>query len=305
MKRILTTILIILTYSWVFSQQIPLSEGYFLDKYSLSPSYAGNFNNKYLFFGYRSDWTGVDGGPSTFRLSYNDILMQNAGYGAKIIFDKAGIFNQLYMMGSYSYNLEVYEDHHVLFGLSAGFYHNTLNLLKYYSDPDYNLDPSLTQQDVKSKLKFMSDISLVYVYKDLNAGILFSNISFGDASYKEVDLKYNPLSNFQVHATYHYSISEAWDIDPLIILRGGKYIKSQFELATRVSWQKKLMGSLVYRDPGVLGFGFGANISKGLMLAYNFNFATNVALGAFNNHEIILGFNIFESLPAKDNPMVE
>jgi hypothetical protein len=59
---------------------------------------------------------------------------------------------------------------------------------------------------------------------------------------------------------------------------------------------KKFWGSLVFRDPGVLGFGLGANIGKGLKLSYNFNLATNVTLGAFNNQEVSIGFNLFEYL---------
>jgi len=183
-----------------------------------------------------------------------------------------------------------------MFGLSAGFYKNRLNLLDYYNDPKYTIDPSLINQDVKSKLKFMSDFSAVWTWNGVEAGFMFSNITLGDASYKEVNLKYNPLANFQFHATYRYCINEDWDVAPLVIVRGGKYIKSQFELASQVMYLKKFWGSLVFRDPGVLGFGIGANIDKGLKIGYNFNFATNVVLGAFNNHEISIGVNIFEYL---------
>jgi len=269
-----------------------------MDKYSLSPSYAGSFNPKYLVMGYRSDWTGIDGGPKTVRISYNDVFsfMENAGYGGKIVYDKAGIFSQLFIMGSYSYNLKVNEDHRVLFGLSAGIYKNRLNLLDYYNDPKYTIDPSLVSQDVKSRLKFMSDFSALWSWKGVEAGFMFSNISFGDASYKEVDIKYNPLANFQFHGTYLYTINEEWDVTPLAIVRAGKFIKSQFELAAQVMYVKRVWGSVVYRDPGVLGLGIGANIDKGLKVAYNFNFATNVVMGAFNNHEISIGVNISEYL---------
>ncbi|MCX6254981.1 MAG: PorP/SprF family type IX secretion system membrane protein [Bacteroidia bacterium] len=300
MKNLIIILTGILINTAVYGQQIPLSENYFTDKYSLAPSYAGNFNARYLFMGYRSDWSGIDGGPKTFRISYNDNFMPIGGYGAKIIYDKAGIFTQLYIMGSYSYNLQVNTDHHIMFGLSAGFYKNRLNLLDYYNDPKYTIDPSLINQDVKSKLKFMSDVSVVWTWQGIEAGFMFSNISIGDAGYKEVDLKYNPMANFQFHATYLYNIAENWDVSPLVIIRGGKYIKSQFELASQVMYLKKLWGSLVFRDPGVFGFGFGANIDKGLKIAYNFNFATNVALGVFNNHEISVGFNIFEYLRKKE-----
>jgi len=239
MKKLLIIITVILTAATLRAQQIPLSENYFMDKYSLAPSYAGNYNPKYLVTGYRSDWSGIDGGPKTLRISYNDSFMEKNGYGGKIIYDKAGIFSQLYILGSYSYNLQVNKDHHIMFGLSAGFYKNRLNLLDYYNDPDYTLDPSLINQDVKSKLKFMSDVSAVWKWQALEAGFMFSNISFGDASYKEVDLKYNPLANYRFHATYLYNIAEDWDVAPLIIIRGGKYIKSQFELASQVMYLKR------------------------------------------------------------------
>ena len=296
MKKLLLLLTIILTVTITFAQQVPLSENYFMDKYSLAPSYAGNFNPKYFISGYRSDWTGIKGGPKTLRLTYNDVFpfMKNAGYGGKIIYDKAGIFSQLYILGSYSYNLKINGNHNILFGLSAGFYKNRINLSDYYNDPTYVLDPSLINQDVKSDVKFMSDFSTLWVWNGVEAGLMFSNISFGDASYKEVALKYSPLTNFQFHATYHYNLNEEWSVSPLAIVRGGKFIRSQFELASQIMYMNKVWGSLVYRDPGILGFGLGANISRGLKFAYNFNLATNVVTGAFNNHEISIGVNISE-----------
>ncbi len=296
MKKLYFISILLLTVKAVYSQQSPLSENYYMDKYSLAPSYAGNYNPKYLVMGYRSDWSGIDGGPKTLRISYNDVFpfMKNAGYGGKLVYDKSGIFNQLYILGSYSYNLKVNEDNHLMFGLSMGFYKNTINLLDFYNDPKYTIDPSLVSMDIRSRLKFMSDVSAIWKWKNAEAGLLFSNISFGNTSYKEVDLTYNPLYNFQFHGTYLYEINDRWDISPLLIVRGGKYIKSQAEFATQIMYMKKIRGSLMLRDPGILGFGIGANIGKGLKIAYNFNFATNVELGAFNNHEISIGVNVFE-----------
>jgi type IX secretion system PorP/SprF family membrane protein len=299
MKKLIFILSTLLTGATLSAQQIPLSENYFIDKYSFAPSYAGNFNTKFLFLGYRSDWTGIDGGPKTFRLSFNDAFMNNAGLGGKIIYDKAGIFSQLYILGSYSYRLKVNENNNILFGLSAGLYHNTLHIVDYYNDPNYNADPSLISQDVKSKLKFMSDISLVWAMKGFEAGFMFSNINFGDANYDEVDVKYKPLANFQFHTTYDWKVAENWDIVPLAILRGGKYIKSQFEIAAQVMYQQKVWGSLLFRDPGVWGIGVGAGIGKGLKISYNFNLASNVALNVFNNHEVCLGINIFEYIVKK------
>jgi type IX secretion system PorP/SprF family membrane protein len=301
MKKALLILISLLPGIAAIAQQTPLSENYFMDRYSLMPSYAGNFNQKYLVAGYRSDWSGITGGPKTLRFTFNDAasFMNNAGYGARLVFDKAGIFNQLYIMGSYSYKVKLVEDHFLMFGLSMGIYHNTINLTDYYNDPDFTIDPSLVSLDVKSKIKFMSDFSVLYNWKNLETGFLFSNMSFGDASYEDVALKYNPLANFQLHATYQYEFAADWSVAPLMILRGGKNIKSQFELAAQVSYLKRVWGSLTFRDPGILGFGIGGEVIKGLRLAYNFNFATNVIMGAFNNHEVALGINVFEYIGKK------
>jgi type IX secretion system PorP/SprF family membrane protein len=301
MKKLIIFLIVILSGAGLFAQQMPLSENYFLDKYSLAPSYAGNFNNKYLFMGYRSDWSGIDGGPKTFRLAYNDSFMQNAGFGGKFVYDKAGIFKQIIIMGSYSYKVKLAETQHLLFGLSAGFYSNTLNLSDYYNDPKYNLDPALVNADITSKLKFMSDFSMVYVLKEFEAGLLFSNINFGDAKYSETPLKYKPLANYQFHGSYLYRISKEWEVSPLLVVRGGRYIKSQFEIASQVQYMKRVWGSLMFRDAGIWGIGLGANINKGLKIGYNFNIASTAAPRFYNNHEITLGINIFElSKPKKE-----
>jgi hypothetical protein len=181
-----------------------------------------------------------------------------------------------------------------MFGLSGGFYNNTLNLYEYYNDPKYNLDPSLINSDVKSRLKFMSEVSVVYTLRGFEAGFLFSNINFGDAKYSQVQLHYKPLANYQVHASYQYHVNENWNVNSLFLVRGGKYIKSQFEIASQIEYMNRVWGSLLFRDSNIWGVGLGAKINKLLTVGYNFNIASSVASRFYNNHEISLGINIYE-----------
>lgn len=292
MKKSITALILILFHGVIIAQQMPVSENYFMDKYALSSSYAGHISPGSVFTSFRSDWSGIKGGPKTMRLSYSDMLMTNAAWGGKIIYDKAGIFDQLYVMGTYSYNLRIVDEHKVLLALSSGIYHNKINFTDYYNNPNYNIDPVMTQQDVSSKLKFMSDFSALYLFRGVEAGIMFANINFGDAKYDEVDVTYKPLANYQLHAAYSFLISDRWNVNPLLYFRGGKYIAGQVGIASMVKYQNNIWGSLSFRDPGIWGFGFGANIAKGIRFSYNFNFAPSVALNIYNNHEIAIGVNI-------------
>jgi type IX secretion system PorP/SprF family membrane protein len=300
MKKITIISIAIILNANLLAQQVPFAENYALDKYSLSSAYAGNCKDKYLFVSYRRDWSGLSEGPRTFRVSYNDAFKSKIGIGGKIIYDKAGIFNQLFAMGTYSYKLQVNKDQFVFFGISAGIYRNTLNLGDYYNDPNYNLDPSLTDKNVDSKIKFMTDYSFVYSLYKIEAGLLFSNISFGDAKYSYSSVKYKPLSNYQLHVTYTYTFSENWDFTPTLIFRGGKYIKNQFEIATQALFQKKFWGSFLFRDNSVWGLGFGAIIYKSVLFNYSYNLNTKIAPNTFQNHEFTLGLNISDFFQKKD-----
>lgn len=79
MKKIII-ILIVLMPTVVFGQQFPFMEGYSVNPFSLSPAFAGIHNSKTLFVDYRSDWTGLDGGPGLISLV---IMIRLAGLASE------------------------------------------------------------------------------------------------------------------------------------------------------------------------------------------------------------------------------
>jgi type IX secretion system PorP/SprF family membrane protein len=296
MKNIIQIISGLLLCSSMWGQQLPLTESYYVDKYALSPAYAGNSNNKCLFANFRRDWSGVGTGPQTFRLSYHDGFQSKAGIGGKIVFDKTGIFEQLFGLATYTYRIEFVQNHFLFFGLSAGIYRNTLNFSDYYNDPNFTTDPTMINKDVKSKMRFVSDFSAVYSFSGIETGVMFTNINFGEAEYSDVAVKYKPLSNYQFHATYTYELKQNWALSPLVILRGGKDISNQLELAVQASYRKIVWASLMHRGKGVIGVGIGANPYKGIVFNYNYNMSSSITVNAFQNHEITLGFKMGEFL---------
>lgn len=277
-------------------QQTPISENYFLDKYSLSSSYAGQNNPGTIVMGFRSDWTGISGGPKTFSVAFSDNLTSNAGFGGRLVYDRAGIFDQLYLMATYSYSLVISGEQRILFGLSAGLYRNGINFTEHYNDPAYNIDPVMTQQDIRSRVKIMSDYSVVYLFKGFDAGVMFSNITFGDTKFSELEVTYKPFAIYQAHAGYSVKFNDKWRLEPFIILRGGKFIKRQAGIASRIVYRDIFWVSFGYRDLGIWGTGIGAVVNKGFMFSYNFNMASSAGMNIFNCHELTIAINIREIL---------
>jgi type IX secretion system PorP/SprF family membrane protein len=282
----------------VFGQQFPFLEGYNVNPFNLSPAYAGLHNAKTVFMDYRSDWTGMAGGPRTYQLSYNDKI-KRVGFGARFIYDKTDIFKQTLILGTYTYEVNIATDHFINFSLSVGFFRNSIDLTKYYNDPTYVQDRALMYSQEQSKIKFATDISALYRYKTVaEAGILFSNVMFGTIKYANSDMTYKPLKNYLLHASYLFVMNNNWDLKPTIILRGGQHVPMLFEMAPTVVWNKRFWGNVLFRTGGIFGAGLGGEVYSGLMLNYSYNFSTNVALNTFGSHQVTLGVRIFN--PSKN-----
>jgi type IX secretion system PorP/SprF family membrane protein len=297
MKKIVIMLLVLMP-AIAFGQQFPFMEGYSVDPFILSPAFAGIHNDKFLFIDYRSDWTGLEGGPRTYQLSYSDRIGR-VGFGGRFIYDKTDIFKQTLILGTYTYEVRISKEHIINFALSAGFFRNSIDLTKYYNDPTYVQDLALIYGAQQSKVKFGTDISALYRYRLAEAGILFSNVMFGTVKYANSDMTYKPLKNFLLHASYLFVLNNKWDVKPTFILRGGQHVPSLFEVAPTVTWDKRFWGNILFRTGGIYGVGVGGELIPGLIINYSFNLSSNVALNAFNSHQVTLGAKIFK--PHKAN----
>jgi type IX secretion system PorP/SprF family membrane protein len=302
MKTLIYITLLSLLTTGLFAQQMPFMEAYNINSFNMTPAYAGLKNSKTLFLDFRSDWSGLKGGPATYQLSYNDRIRDKVGVGGRFIYDKADIFKQVLLLGTYTYEVSISKEHFINFGLSAGFYKNSIDLGKYFNDPTYVQDAALISGTERSKVKFASDISALYRWKNVTGGILFSNVMFGSAKYSNSEVTYKPLKNYLVHATYNYRLNENIDLQPYLLFRGGQNYPSQVEIAAEARYMKKFWGMLVFRTGGIWGMGFGAEVYNGILINYSYNLSTNVALNTFGSHQITLGVKLFNNILIKKAP---
>ena len=295
-KSVYFSILLMIT-GVLSAQQLPFMEGYNINPYSLSPAFAGLHNGNTLFLDYRSDWSGLEGGPTTYQVSYNTRLFKKVGIGARFIYDKTDIFKQTLLLGTYSYEIRFAEKHFINLGLSAGIYKNSIDLVKYFNNPDYVLDRALISGLEKSKIKFISDVSALYRVGNFESGILFSNLMFGSAKYSNQELSYKPFNNYMVHTAYNFIISDRWDVKPYVMWRAGQHIPGLVELAATATYSNKVWASALFRTGGIWGFGAGAQIIDGILINYSYNLNSGVALNTFASHQVTLGFRLFKPAP--------
>lgn len=288
MKRVLIFLILLIPIA-VMGQQFPFMEGYNVNPFILSPAFAGIHNGSTCFIDYRSDWTGLNDGPKTEQISFSHQFDNRAGLGGRFIYDKTDIFKQMLLLGTYSYGVKIRKSHILTFGLSVGLYKNSIDFAKYYNDPDYVHDMALVYSVEKSKIKFATDISMLYTYSGLETGIVFSNIMFGTARYSNSEITYKPLKNYIGHISYMFQTGEKWNIKPMVLIRGGQNIPFQGEGSSAFTWDNRFWVTPFYRTGGIFGMGLGGEIMKGFILNYSYNMSSNVALNTFTSHQVTLG----------------
>lgn len=304
MKKIIL-IFIFLIPAVLFGQQFPFMEAYYLNPFSMSASYAGLQNKGTLFMDYRSDWTGIEGGPRTYQLSYSDRYSEKVGLGGKFIYDRTDIFKQILLLGTYTYEIELLKEHKLIFGLSAGFYRNSVDLSKYYNDPAYVQDLVLLYGEQQSKIKFASDFSALYRYRQVEAGFLFSNLIFGSVHYRNSDMTYKPFNNYLLHTSYLFRLDDRWTVKPMVVLRGGQHIPAQVDLSGELKWNDRFWATTLLRTSGIFGIGLGGEVYQGILLNYSYNLSnnlnTNVPTNTFGSHQLTLGITIGKLVKEKEH----
>ncbi len=163
MRRLLLFILIVNSVTAI-AQDISNFTQFFINPYTLNPSYAGVEGRLALFAGYRKQWTSIEGAPTISNFSLHTPISKSLNFGLSLTSDKRGIAQVSAGMLTIGYNAVIDNETSVRFGLSAGYGFNNVN----YSSANVG-DPS---DDVLTKLMAKNS------YLIGNAGISFHNKTF-------------------------------------------------------------------------------------------------------------------------------
>ncbi|NLJ08130.1 MAG: PorP/SprF family type IX secretion system membrane protein [Sphingobacteriales bacterium] len=275
----------------VFGQSLPLTNQYLINKYSLSPSYAGSGDLVNIFAGYRNQWTGIKGAPLTRRLSISSPLWPNVGVGGEVISDQAGFFNRLYLSLSYAYHLKLADEHTLSFGLAGKFIEHSIDLTNSVID-DIN-DPIIQNRITQSESAFNAGASLLYQFKGLNIGAASPFIMRNKSRYNyenNID-QYLLQRHFLFHASYDFIINDNFGIEPFAIFRLTQYAPVNYEFAALFKYKGQYWLGASYRREGALGISAGLNLNNLMVLNYTYELlGTNKMTGYSNGtHEINLG----------------
>ncbi len=285
----------ILFSSWMgVAQQLPQFTQYMYNTISINPAYAGSRETLSVVGLHRSQWVGLEGGPTTQTLSVHSPLRNDKiGLGFSFINDELGFQNFSYLYGDFSYTIRVSEKSELAFGLKAGF-------TSYSLDADFRLSESNDPVIFGYQDRWKPNIGTgVYWHSErwylgLSAPRILNTDYTGGEEFQSLE-----RISYYFTGGYVFDLSENTKFKPAMLLKATNGAPLSFDITANFLFYEKFwvggsyrINELAQAVGGIADF----QVSKQLRIGYAYEYPLS-ELSAYTSgtHEVLLMFEIFKS----------
>lgn len=289
MKKLFTLSLLLFIAAFSANAQIdPLYAQYLYNPVVINPAYTGM--NKYLnvMSGFRKQWTGFDGSPSTINVTGHTSLFDNKmGVGLMIVEDKIGENKNTLIQGTYAYKLDL--DGMILsFGLQAG-------VVNYRSD-NYDLnpydpgDPYFTGKQNTTKPTFGTGIILKS--DKLFLGLSVPRLLQAKANFDNIESQLY-TQHFYAFGSYVFMLTPRIRMKPGVLLKAVNGSPLSADVNVQFLLNEQFSVGALTRNLNTYGLMTQLKFSQGYKFGYVLEVPTNNSVGfRYTTHEITLGINL-------------
>lgn len=273
------------------AQRSPLSNFYLYNRIMINPAATGDEGHFNAFLLHRASNTGINGAAVNQYLTLHAPVTKTMNMGLVMLNQEEGIIKRTSANLNYSYNLKIFNDHALSFGVAAGIFQNRINFneLVVENPAEYGLYANSI-----NAIKFNADFGIKYQWDNLEVHVAFPNlvpnksqrVTMNDPSFFQSNTQFNGM------VSYKYKTTDKLTLQPAVMVRsitnGGFYHEYMLNFNYKgVGW-----AAVGYRNKNGFIFNAGTNIFKNLGVFYSYDFFNNtLGMQSFGSHEIGLSFN--------------
>jgi type IX secretion system PorP/SprF family membrane protein len=292
MQRVNYLILFLLCFTLTKSlaQDISNFTQFFVNPYTLNPSFAGIDGRNSMTLSYRKQWAGVEGGPTIANFSYHTPLKSGLNIGINVANDSRGILTNSGLLFTAAYSLKLGEGNFIRFGISGGGSWNTVDLAKL---EDFGNDPALAGL-LDNTSTVIGNAGISAHLKTFHVGVtmptLFTPAYVSKDAFTFTEVK--PFESLIIHASNRfYFANDKHIFEPYVVYRMNNILPSQYEVAgvfhlNHLVW----LGGSYKQDFGISALG-GIKINKIFAVGASYSLA-NTGVNELNSpsYEIHLSY---------------
>lgn len=268
------TILLILISTIGAAQDNSNFSHYFMNPYSINPSFAGTDGRGSLFLTYRLQWSGIEGAPKIANFSYHTPVGNKLGFGVNVTNAERGVLNTSSAVISNSVGIKLTDKFILRFGASVGAASNSVDLSQL-DNIDPNILPDITDGAAENNLYLIGSAGVSIQAKHFNFGVSIPNL-FQDEFYTSESFTVSdiaPLENLLIFASnrFYFSKKKKHLLEPYILYRYSDVLPPLLEASLLVHLNHTVWFGGSYRqDFGVSALG-GIKLNKVFGLGYSYS----------------------------------
>lgn len=279
---------VLLLVSGVFAQQLPLSNQYTINKFSLSPAYAGTGEGFEIFGSYRNEWINIAGAPESKMVSANGLIGKNMGLGGTISSYQAGIFQDLSASVSYAYHIKLSGHHLLSFGVGLGVLESRVNIAGSAAQSD----PVAANNADVNALVTDAGFGVLYRCKSLHVAIAIPRLMSSQVKDVKGNTVYTLAMQQGFNIGYKIPLNNDWAIDPVVKISMAKDVSVFYETGIPLIYKNKIWITPYYKKTD-MALGVGGMPYSNLLVNYSYGFSSKGIMGeSGGTHEITLGWRM-------------
>lgn len=294
MKKISLLLIVLgLTASTTYAQQIPLYSNYFFTPYIYNPAMSGTDGVTEATLLHRRQWSGIQGSPETSALALNGSLNdQNVGWSVYGFNDKTDILSRQALYGNYAYHLQLSQSSQLSFGLGAGY-----------------LNQNIDQSGVRARDPgdFLTVIPRNRGTFDVNAGLnlQIQNFQIGASANQlvgqpvryssqsdDVNIDYRLIRHFLFTSQYDFKFGgDKQILSPMVMVRAAENVPVQIDAGMLFNLVEYGYVGAMFRSDYAVTANLGLHLNDQLTVGYAYDFSTNTYASQFGtSHEFMLTY---------------
>lgn len=289
MKRIICLLIVLLSVSGAYAQQLPQYTQYMLNEMAINPAVAGKDTYTDVRSNNRYQWIGITDAPRTYMLTLSAPLKKrNMGIGTHIYTDIVGPTRRIGISMAYAYHIKLTQKTRLSLGLSAGIQQWGIDghKLILHDEGDNNL---LIQYQTKTVPDFGAGL---YVHNEtwylgFSAPQLYQSPIH---LYKNGDNKGTLVTHFLINGAYKFKLGDDFKLEPSVMVKYAKPAPVKFDGGLRLIYQDQIWLGAAYRHNDAVTALVGFLYKNYLMIGYSYDFTTtNLKRYSTGTHELMLG----------------
>lgn len=288
MKKIITLLVLAFAVSNLKAQQDPLYSQYYNNPMLINPAFAGSNERLYAGLAYRTQWSGIQGGPTTLNFNSHMAVANNkVGIGAIVVQDKLGDISNTQYGGTASYRIKL-QNSTFTFGMQVGAVQYATNLDGVtVKNPDPLFVPfTVTKFNTGAGLLLTSER---YTLSLSVPQLLASSTTLNMGSQSSQVQVYS--QNFYLYGSYLFYLNERVQFKPSALIRATKGTPFSADLNANFVFNKLYTAGIFTRKFNTYGMLVQA-VMGNFRFGYVFELPGQGSALHFNTHEVSLALSL-------------